>query len=504
MTNRAATGYSWRSETVVIYSTPSGCKYTGQAVPIGNAARDGISVCPGAKFGASGAAIMQDPNINYCELWLLVNNALTTRLHAGGVLNNQYAFSAPDYGSTAYTIGSTTSTLSLAILFRYNNEAVGSALRGGVLETDVTANVYSTVVDPVVTIRDSQSYYAGDKGSCGFGSTGTCTFTKNTNIRASIMFQIQGGSTNGVEFTATLQSSSLGGSWTTLKTESAGVLSAGLWTKDITFTFPGAAAIGTRYQMSVSHAGVVGGSKVYRGAETTIHEVTIIDNPCTGCLSGLICKDYDACPNLDPCLRCLSTQTCTNHTCVDNPIVIPGDTSKPIAKITPNKTSGATPLVVSFASANVVTGMTSGIIKYGDGVSESLMQGTASHTYTQAGVYNVSYTVTNANGSSTATAIITVERGIDTPITNPCSPCSAACTNKLLCPSGGVFDPCSPCTSSCTNKTLCPSGVISTPTACDGMNRNGSLDPTCIMEKGNENYLYMAIGGIVLLMLLKK
>jgi hypothetical protein len=37
---------------------------------------------------------------------------------------------------------------------------------------------------------------------------------------------------------------------------------------------------------------------------------------------------------------------------------------------------------------------------------------------------------------------------------------------------------------------------------CEGMNRDGSLDPTCIMEKGNEMYLYGAIGVVVLLVLL--
>jgi len=517
MTNRAATGYSWRSETVVIYSTPSGCKHTGQAVPIGNAARDGISVCPGAKFGASGAAILQDPNINYCELWMLVNNVLTTRLHFGGVLNNQYVFSAPDYGSTAYTIGNTTSTLSLAILFRYNNESVGSALRGGVLETDITVNVYSMESDPVVTVRDSQSFYAGDRGNCGFGNTGTCAFSKNTNVRASIMFQIQGGSQEGTDIVATVSSFGLSG-WIVVKSEHVGVKTTGTWSAELDFTFPGSGLLGTRYQMDVSYTSVFGGLKVVRGSESTLHQTTVIDDPCTGCLAN--CTDYTKCPNLNPCLSCTANQTCTNFNCVDKPVI---PISEPVAKITPDKTSGKTPLVVSFKESNVVTGMTSGKLTYGDGVSESLMQGSVSHTYTKSGVYRVSYIVTNSVGSSTSTTTITVEQGTDTPITDPCFPCSAACTNKLLCPStptdpcspctsactnktlcpSVVYNPCSPCTSACTNKTLCPPGSVAK-SPCVGLNRDGSLDPTCIIEKGNENYLYMAIGAVVLLLLLKK
>jgi hypothetical protein len=39
------------------------------------------------------------------------------------------------------------------------------------------------------------------------------------------------------------------------------------------------------------------------------------------------------------------------------------------------------------------------------------------------------------------------------------------------------------------------------PKKCDGLNRNGSFDISCVMEKGNEMYLYTAIGIVGLIIL---
>ena len=57
----------------------------------------------------------------------------------------------------------------------------------------------------------------------------------------------------------------------------------------------------------------------------------------------------------------------------------------------------------------------------------------------------------------------------------------------------------------CSNNQCTTSGT-NKPTTCVGMNRNGSIDPTCALQKGNEMYLYggLAVAAIAAYILLKK
>lgn len=214
--------------------------------------------------------------------------------------------------------------------------------------------------------------------------------------------------------------------------------------------------------------------------------IPVVSDPCTLCSTG--CTDYTRCPGLkpDPCATC--APQCIDYTrCPGLKPVVP--TTKPTAKITPSATSGAVPLAVTFKESNLVTGMTSGLLSFGDGESISLMIGQTSHTYIAPGTYSVTYKVTNGIGSDTATTTITVSQGATTVTPKTCSP---ACGAGYKCNTAtGVCD-----------KITTGGGAASA--ECEGFNRNGSLDPTCILEKGNEIYLYGAIGILALIVIMRK
>jgi hypothetical protein len=174
---------------------------------------------------------------------------------------------------------------------------------------------------------------------------------------------------------------------------------------------------------------------------------------------------------------------------------IPGSGAAPVAKITATPSSGTSPLVVSFKESNTGSGITKGSIVFGDNSSDSLMGGFITHTYTKVGTYKVTYTVTNANGSNTATTTVTVSQGS---IDNP---------SEKTCPACGTGYSCNKTTGVCVKNASTGTGTgtgAGAATPCVGLNRNGSLDPTCILETGNEMYLYGAIGLVLLLVLLKK
>ena len=88
--------------------------------------------------------------------------------------------------------------------------------------------------------------------------------------------------------------------------------------------------------------------------------------------------------------------------------------------------------------------------------------------------------------------------------------CSVACTGEGVC-SGDPTHPCSTTypTGYCTDPTkTCKNGVCTDDNkcTCEGMNRNGEFDITCILEEQNKMLLYGSIGAIALLgiLLLKK
>ena len=78
-----------------------------------------------------------------------------------------------------------------------------------------------------------------------------------------------------------------------------------------------------------------------------------------------------------------------------------GGSSKPDAKFTANKTSGAAPLTVKFTDTSTST-PTSWSWNFGDGTTKSTNQN-PTHKYTAVGKYNVSLTATNSKGSDTET-----------------------------------------------------------------------------------------------------
>jgi PKD repeat protein len=200
--------------------------------------------------------------------------------------------------------------------------------------------------------------------------------------------------------------------------------------------------------------------------------IPVVSDPCTLCSAG--CTDYVRCPGLkpDPCATC--APQCVDYTrCPGLKPVVP--TTKPIAKITPSAITGTSPLTVTFKESNVVSGITSGLLTFGDGTSISLLAGSTTHTYTAPGTYAVAYKVTNSIGSDTAVTSIKVD----------------AQTSGGVGTGGGG-------TGGGTG------GGGGAATQCEGLNRNGSLDPTCILETGNELYLYGAIGVIALIVLMRK
>jgi PKD repeat protein len=163
------------------------------------------------------------------------------------------------------------------------------------------------------------------------------------------------------------------------------------------------------------------------------------------------------------------------------------------------------------------------------------------HIYSDSGTFYPSLTVgTSWGGSTSATGTISIAASpevippggwtCDFPcdvfdqacinwqtancVTPPPTPCSTAnCPSPKSCVGGICTAPSTVCSAAnCPSPKSCVGGVCTgggtggttTKVECVGLNRSGSLDPTCIMEKGNEPYLYAAIGIIALIVLMKR
>jgi PKD repeat protein len=169
---------------------------------------------------------------------------------------------------------------------------------------------------------------------------------------------------------------------------------------------------------------------------------------------------------------------------VTPPITPPVTPSKLTVAVTVDKTTAQTPMTVSFK--NTTIGAVSHSWDFGNGIVSSLMSPTP-QTYTKAGSYSVKYIATGSDGK---TAIKTINLNAtasssDTGIVKPiCTSLQTynATTNTCVAGSGG-------------------SGGNTAKLACTGMNRGSAFDVTCALEKGNENYLYMAAGAVGLLAL---
>jgi PKD repeat protein len=90
----------------------------------------------------------------------------------------------------------------------------------------------------------------------------------------------------------------------------------------------------------------------------------------------------------------------------------------PVASFTLTPSSGTVPLAVVFTDTSIGS-ITSWAWNFGDGSTSTLQH--PSHTYTIAGAYTVTLTVTNASGADTATTTITVANSPGTPPACPCS-----------------------------------------------------------------------------------
>jgi hypothetical protein len=86
--------------------------------------------------------------------------------------------------------------------------------------------------------------------------------------------------------------------------------------------------------------------------------------------------------------------------------------------------------------------------------------------------------------------------------------CASPCPTGTTCVKTSCVDTTHACSTQypngfCTTGTCVNGKCSGATTTCDGLNRNGSFDPTCILETGNEMYLYGAIGAIALLLMMK-
>jgi PKD repeat protein len=82
-------------------------------------------------------------------------------------------------------------------------------------------------------------------------------------------------------------------------------------------------------------------------------------------------------------------------------------------------------------------------------------------------------------------------------------------SNKVITTSSKItWSSGSACTTvTCPYPNVCVSGVCvitKAATSCDGLERDGEIDPSCMLETGNELYLYGAIGLVALLLLSRR
>jgi len=124
-----------------------------------------------------------------------------------------------------------------------------------------------------------------------------------------------------------------------------------------------------------------------------------------------------------------NTLTRTNYITVTSAI-------PPNASFTGSPTSGVAPLTVTFTDVST-NSPTSWAWTFGDGGTSTLKN--PSHTYTTAGAYTVSLTVTNSGGRSTAsmTNYITVPAPTPTPTPTPSPAPAPASSIKVTTPNGG-------------------------------------------------------------------
>ena len=176
-----------------------------------------------------------------------------------------------------------------------------------------------------------------------------------------------------------------------------------------------------------------------------------------------------------------------------------------VVKISTNQTNAPIPMVVKFT--NTTIGAISHLWNFGDGTTSTAMS-PPEKTYAKAGSYTVTY-VAKGSDDKTDTQTITITAttsaggtGIVKPV---CTSTQTYNSTTNTCDTGSAIKPV--CTSTQTYNATTNTCVSNTPgvvktVPCVGMNRSGAFDVTCALEKGNENYLYVAAGAVGLLALI--
>jgi PKD repeat protein len=139
-------------------------------------------------------------------------------------------------------------------------------------------------------------------------------------------------------------------------------------------------------------------------------------------------------------VKAVGKPSMTNHMSAAVPFVVAATALPPVASLSVTPSSGVAPVVVSASTANSSspdgTAITSSV-NFGDG-SAPVAATSASHTYTAAGTYTITATVSSATGlSSTATSTVTVSAisssgscAASSPGVTVCSPSSGSQTTS--------------------------------------------------------------------------
>ena len=104
---------------------------------------------------------------------------------------------------------------------------------------------------------------------------------------------------------------------------------------------------------------------------------------------------------------CNSSDACSTNTAAANPVVVNLPNVAPTATLSATPTSALTGASITFTAGGTDTDgtITSAVLNFGDGTSQSLTGSSASHAYAAAGSYTATVTVTDNEGA-TATASV--------------------------------------------------------------------------------------------------
>ena len=437
-----------------MWNSPSGCQYTENSSPIGNIVSTGVNVCNTAKFGITGAAFFpSNANVGSCEVRIDDGSNIYVLYPRSAVSANatSWSFSAP------YTYEVTASrTVTISVVYWEVGASTSAPPYGNVLDTDIRLNVFSGASDPVVTVDSVRSYIegftdniAGTKGMCGLDGDGTCTFVYGTPANATVVFTPVGGNANGVRYTLVVEFYNAG--WQTLCTTDLGVVRPGSWWSkgSNTFNMPNMGSVRRQFRVSVSYTSVEGSG----GTKTVYSQIVTIGSKTP--------------TSQETCVPARCSGTCTNGVCV------------PRQQELCNATNCVSPNQCVAGVCTRVSGDESGSCNPPCPSYQKCLNGSCVFVTDPDPVEPTSCNASNCPSPNTC-------------VSGQCVVYTTKVCNSTTCPSPGV----------CQTDGSCKRVVAST--SCNGLERDGELDPTCVLESGNEIYLYGAVGIILLMMLMKR